>query len=226
MGSRTRDEIIMEGQIRGGRDDLSSVLEPRLNDWLDRAGSGWSWPLLTFRRTIPVGTGVNSVTVGEGAGGIANRVVRLAGESPWLYTANLTTKVRLSAKAGNSSPEELWVPPNTNGVPSSFILTQPSLYTRSFVFNQVTNGPYVLFAVLVELPPRLTGNTVPWYPEDETMIAYIESEVLRRENGVDSPSYMSALEDLNTLQLNDRIRHGYSLSANATWDMDSTIHRG
>lgn len=226
MGALTRDEIVNEGQLRGGRDDLNTVLNVVLADWLDRAGRSWMWPQLTQRRSnIAVGAGVSSITIGNNVGGIVQRVTRLITQ-PWLYDSQRTTRTRLAFRSITDEPSDILDPVTTTGMPSLVTVETPNQDQLKLTFNVVTDKDYLLFLVTHELPARpTTGSAVPWYPEDETMLQLIEAETLRRENGVADPSYQAALANLTDMMSTDKTRHGQNQSSNALWELDKGVYR-
>jgi hypothetical protein len=226
MGSLTRDQIINEGQLRAGRDNLNPVLEQALNDWLDRSGRSWTWPLLQQRRSgLSIAAGSTSFTVGVGQGGVTNRVTRII-TRPWLYDTSRTVRQRLSINYISDEPDDILRPPNQPGLPSSCLLEQVTVDQWRFVFDRPTDRALFMTVALQELPPRLTfGTAIPWYPEDMTMLQYIEAETLRRENGVDSPSFNAALAVLTDMMSSDKIRHGTNQSSNAIVHLDEETFR-
>lgn len=214
---------------RGGRDNLATVMNAALNDWLDRAGRSWTWPVLT-RRTEPLtlGAGLTELTLGAGSGGITRRLTHVIGR-PWILTGTLqapTSRSKLALFSLHDSTDALLSSFPSTGRPRRFAIERLSQDQLKMVFDVVTDQPYLLNITTHELEPRIvTGTTVPWYPEDETMIQAVMAATLRQENGPESPSYQAAIAELTDLMATDKIRHGTSASLNTTMGLDEEVYR-
>lgn len=228
MGSRTRDDIIMEGMNRGGRDNMLTVMAGNLNDWLDRMGRSWTWPKLTRRRgEIPLNAGTAQVLIGNGSSGVAERVTHLIGK-PLIYdeaTRRVRGRLTLVDYVDEYSNAQV-AGGGSTVAPSFYTVETVSENQLRLMFSTLADQNYLMDMVLHLLPARLTSGTeIPWYPEDSTMIQAIMAATLRSENGVDSPSYQSAVAELDDMVANDRIKHGVTSTLNAVFGLNSEVYR-
>lgn len=214
---------------RGGRDNLNTKMNAALNDFLDRAGRSWTWPMLTKRVVeIPLVAGVGFVLVGAGAGGIDERVTHLLGQ-PILYSDATLRRLRgrpTLVDFIDGYSDAIVNAGGGVGIPDQYTIDTISQDQKRLLFNRAASEDLLIdMSVHILYDPLTTGTEIPWYPEDETMIQAVMAATLRSENGVDSPSYRAALDELGEMMGNDKIRHGASSTVNATMGMDPSVFR-
>lgn len=214
---------------RGGRDNLNTKMEGALNDFLDRAGRSWTWPMLTKRVTeIPLVAGVGFVLVGAGAGGIDERVTHLLG-TPILYEDANLRKLRgrpVLVDFIDGYSNAIVNGGGSIGIPEQYTIETVSPDQKRLLFNRASDVNLLIDMTAHVLYDRITtGTDIPWYPEDETMIQAVMAATLRSENGVDSPSYQAAMQELTEMMGNDKIRHGASSTVNTVMGLDTSVFR-
>lgn len=231
MANRTFDDIVTDGMLKAGRDDLASVIEPRFNDWLQRQAKSWPWPSLTRKLTFSVPAGTLNFPMLLSGDYVATRFSRVLDEC-WLYTSDRSARGRIRVTQIDSAPFGAMDDfAGNTGLPTSGDISkdQPtggldSIFNMNF--NVRTNRDYLLIAPCVIIPARITdGALYPWYPEDDTCLQAVVVETLAEVNGQDDSSVAAAFDVLSNMVSIDRVRHGVSNSQNNLHQLDKGVFR-
>lgn len=224
MGQMTRLQIVTEGMLMAGRDNLAVRANIWLQTWLDSVAASWPWPVnIRESLVVPVTAGTNTVSVGGGDSGVTEKIIRILDNCSIFTAASqarssvrlnqfLTTSARTDAAAGRSMPSSVRTSQTTFG---KFTLT----------FNSVPDQAYLLAFSYVALPVPLGADTdIPWYPNDLTMQQWVTARTLLYDDGP-SGAYQVALDEVKAMLANDRIRHGTQPGMNDTLRLDSSVFR-
>lgn len=231
MATRTFDDIVNEGMLKAGRDDLVDRIEGYFNDWLARQAKSWPWPTLTQKIdfTVPAGTlQFQMVLTGFLSALRFSRVL----DEVWLYRTDRSARQRLRIQQVDSAPVgtmddngglNVGLPTNAVLNRSLFSGTEPVFYAN---FGIRTDREYIMNAPCVVIPPRISDGTLhPWYPEDDTCIQACMYETLKFVNGEDDASTQACLSVLAEMVKADRVRHGVSISQNSVHGLAKGVFR-
>ena len=92
MALMTRGEIVAEGMRTAGRDDLETLANVWLQNWLNAVAASWDWPIL--RRESEVNVNAQTMDYGNGTNGVTERILRVIDEL-WWYTSDKSTRGRI-----------------------------------------------------------------------------------------------------------------------------------
>lgn len=229
MASRTFDDIVTEGMLKAGRDDLASRIRGYFNDWLARQARSWAWPVLTRVRqsTVPAGSLTHDMVATTGPG-VWSRIL----DNNWLYRTDRSARQRLRIMQVDSPPVGILdggLTGQNTGLPTTLTLFRDSGSASGWsgMFDRATDREYILVFNPVEVPERIVApwTDVPWYPEDDTCIQAVMTETLLYMNGPEDASYQAALTILGTMVSADRVRHGNNPSQNVSIPLNPGMFR-
>lgn len=228
MGQLTRDQIVSEGQLLAGRDDMATQANGWLQRWLDAVAASWPWPVLQQEVVgIALGQGVQSIEFGAGTS-VTEKVQKIL-DNLWLYTSERTFRRRLRIKHQLSDPGDRIGPAADTGAPSALRIfaTNPYVAGRwTLRFDRIPDRAYLLTVPYLVLPAALTlGTDIPWFPNDETMVQAVAFKVSEFHNGKDSPVTQAFQQNLAGLIANDRIRYGAINGVNDTLALDPNVFK-
>lgn len=226
MARLTRDEIVSEGQLLAGRDDNATASANWLQRWLDSVATSWPWPLLQTEATgIALASGLNTLTLGDGSGGITLKMNKLL-DNIWLYDSTRTFRRRLRIRHQLSSPHDRIGPTDQTGTPTEVRLFNVTHGQWTLYFDYITDKAYLLTIPYILVPAALaSGSSVPWYPNDETMVQAVAFKNHEFYDGKDAPVTVAAQQMLASLVANDRIRFGSVNGVNDQLALDPTVFR-
>lgn len=231
MAAKRSYDIITEGMLLAGRDDVRLRAQVWLQTWLDSVAGSWPWPQLCKEVQVPVASGSTYVDLGNGSGGITNRILRPL-DNCWIYKSDYTNRGRVAINNFLSEPGLIQNPTLGTGFPmrARLIPQGPAHGKWRLEFQRATDQAYVLHFGYVELPAAysMTSTTVsdiPWYPNDATMIQLVAAQCAAYDDGPDSPPARAAFELLASMVMNDRIRYGNSLGIHDSMQLDPSIYR-
>lgn len=213
MGQVTAAELISEGQLVAGRDDMATQAEAWLRRWLDAVAASWTWPMLQAEANgLALASGTTELDLGRGnsgtgGGGIDIKVLRIL-DNCWVYDTARTFKQRLRIKQQLSAPTDKIGPGSSVGRPTSARLFTYEFGVFTLSFDPVPDQNYLLSIAFQGLYPWEGLEAYPWYPNDETMVQAIAFKVSEFHNGKDHPVTRAFQEQLAGLVSNDRIRYG------------------
>lgn len=224
MGQLTRDQIVSEGQLLAGRDDNATASAAWLQRWLDSVASSWPWPVLQTEATaIAVTSGVASVTLGNGSGGITPKMLKVL-DNIWLYDSTRTSRRRIRIRHQLSSPGDRIGATDNTGTPSNVRLFNSSFGVWVLYFDAIPDRAYLLTIPYLALPVALaSGSEVPWYPNDETMVQWVAFKNREFYEGIESPACQAAQQNLAQMLSNDRMRHGQVTGVNDSMILDASV---
>jgi hypothetical protein len=218
MASRTFDDIVNEGMLLAGRDDLAVRIGGLFNDWLQRMARSWPWPDLTVINTasVPAGTFAFPLVPDNEAGSVYSRIL----DNNWLYRTDRSARQRLRIIQVTSDIPGFTAP--AIGIPTTVILYKDpdAVSGWSFIFNNTTDRAYSLLFSAVKVPARVSTVEIPWYPEDDTCIQQVMTQTLLYSNGPEDGSYQAALEVLSQMVQRDRVVHGVTPSQNIVMQLN------
>lgn len=209
MGSNTRDQIVSEGQLLAGRDDMATQGATWLQRWLDSIAASWRWPLLQTEITgVALSAGATSLTIGDGDNGVATKILTIR-DNVWVYDSTRSSRARARIKHQLSVPTDSISPTTHTGRPQSIRVFASSFGKWILRFDPTPDQNYLLSIPYNFIPVALTtGSEIPWYPNDETMVQAVAFKVSEYHNGKDSGVTQAFQEALAGMVSNDRIRYG------------------
>lgn len=223
MAQMTAGDIINEGMLLAGRDDIADRALTWLQAWLDSVANSWPWPMNTREKTnIALPAGTTTLSVGNGDNGVTNKILRVF-DNVWCYTSDYTQRQQLRLKQYVTMPEAVYNPNTSTGQPSEIRISQPTGAGKfSLTFFPIPDKAYLLTLDYLELPAALASDaSVPWYPNDLTMIQYIAARTMLYDNGPDG-AYQAAIAETGDMLKADRLRFGSNPGTNDQIQLDST----
>lgn len=226
MAQLTRDQIVSEGQLLAGRDDNAVAGATWLQRWLDSVAASWPWPLLQDEITgVPLLTGATSLSLGNGTGGIAEKVLKIL-DNVWLYDSGRTLRRRIRIRHQLSSPSDRIGPVTNTGAPATARIFTRVAGTWVLYFDPTPNQDYLLTVPYIRLPAAMVlGTEVPWYPNDETMVQVVSFKTHEFYDGKDSPVTQAAQQTLASMVANDRTRYGATTGVNDYMMLDPAVFK-
>lgn len=233
MGLLTRAEIVSEGQLLAGRDDMATEATNWLQRWLDSVAASWPWPQLLVENTVvPVSAGQTLIQVKAGESGF-NGVTTIGGitqirDNVWVYNALRTWRSRIRIRHTLGDPGDRIGPTTNLGRPQTARVLSSGPFAWVMSLDPIPNEDVQFLVPVQVLGERLNEDTdVPWYPNDETMVQAVAFKVSEYHNGKDSPVTGAFQQNLAGLVSNDRIRYGSVSGINDTLPLSpSTFKRG
>lgn len=226
MGRLTRDEIVSEGQLLAGRDDMATQANGWLQRWLDSVAASWPWPILQCEETgVPVAQGVQTIDFGAGST-VTAKVLKIL-DNIWVYSGDRTFRRRLRIRHQLSEPSDRVGSTNATGTPSNcriFAKGYSAGGKWTLYFDTIADKAYLLTVPYLILPPAISSGTdIPWYENDETMVQAVAFKVSEFHNGKDAPQTQAFQQMLAALIANDRIRYGAIHGVNDSMALDPTV---
>lgn len=221
MALMTRGEIVAEGMRTAGRDDLETLANTWLQNWLNAVAASWDWPIL--RRESEVDISAQQVDYGSGSGGIAVPILRVIDEM-WWYTSDKASRGRLTLRDQNASPFDKIQSSSIVGSPVSVRVLKPGFGVARLSFEPAPDQAYKLWLPYQALPTQMSSDSdVPWYENDETMIQAVAFKTHEYSDGKESPATVAAQQHLAALLSNDRYRYGNAAGQNDTAFKDPKV---
>ncbi len=229
MATRTATSIVTEALKRAGDGNLSTQGLAWLNDWLKNQYEAWDWPFLYTSGVVPYASGVYAANAGYGAQDF-KRVRRIL-EPLTLYTDDGSVRQSLYL-------EHPWnIPPDENadilpvgqftGIPR-WVRASPSVEEGNEGVWVLRLGPTPdravnLLVPYIYTPYDVTGDLIPRYPNDETMICAVHAIALR---------YMKLTQEADALLgevsqrvVNDRSKYATERKINDEMGFDPAVFR-
>lgn len=235
MGAKTRAQIVLQGCRQAGRLDLQTRATEALSDWLRQRAK--DWPFLWTRQSreglsLPAGT--VSLKVGGGEGGITNEIQRILNPF-WIYTAGFGTRSRALIQTLDNmdihNESRVNDPASGRGIPTLFKvrtgMSASGVVCRTLIPFPVPDRSYLLAFDYIELEtdPAPTGATIPKYPNDQTMIMFVEMTVTKWANGASDPDYQALKADVADAVSRDRIHDAQEPGSNDAQGLDPSIFK-
>ena len=238
MGGLTWQEVVDEGQLLAGRDDMATQGTLWLQLWLNSVAASWPWPLLQYElRGVPYNTsdgtgivvgadpylhtGLDNTTVGQG-------ILKVL-DSIYVYNAEKTLRQRVRIRHQLSSPVDSTSPSTFVGIPKSVRVFPKPGSRNAWVLNfePAPDKNYLLTIPVIALPKAVNDVTteVPWYPNDETMIVAVAFKVSEFHDGIDAPRTQGFQQRLAGLVAGDRTRYGSVPGTNDVLTLSPTVFR-
>lgn len=215
MAALTRADIISEGQLLAGRDDMSTEAAKWLQRWLDSVAASWPWPVLQDEFVgITLAQGATSLVLGAGSGGITERLIRIL-DNVWLYNSTKTFRQRLRIRHQLGVPSDRISSSDHIGPPQTARIFKTAHGEWTMYFDPTPDQAYLLTIPAIILPAAMTTDAdIPWYENDETMVQAVAFKVSEYHNGKDSPVTAAFQQALAGLVANDRVRFGATTGVN------------
>lgn len=226
MAALTRAQIISEGQLLAGRDDMDTQAAAWLQRWLDSVAASWPWPVLQQEFVgISLPSGTTSLLLGNNNGGIQRRLLRIL-DNVWLYNSGKTFRQRLRIRHQLGVPSDRISPSEHIGTPQVARIFKTTAYTWTMYFDPTPDQNYLLTIPAIILPDAMTqGTDVPWYENDETMVQAVAFKVSEYHNGKDSPVTGAFQQALAGLVANDRVRFGATQGVNDVLVLSPSVYK-
>jgi len=226
MGQLTRDQIVSEGQLLAGRDDIATSANGWLQRWLDSVAASWPWPQLQAEQIgVTLAQGLQEVDFGNGST-VTHKVQKIL-DNIWVYNSDRTFRRRLRIRHQLSDPGDRIGSTNATGTPSNCRIFQKSYADGgkwTLRFDLIADKAYLLTIPYLVLPPAISsGSETPWYPNDETMVQAVAFKVSEFHNGKDAPQTQAFQQMLAGLIANDRIRYGAIHGVNDSLALDPSV---
>lgn len=226
MAQKTRIDIVNEGMLLAGRDDIADRANVWLQTWLDSVANSWPWPINTREKfAIPVAASTRELVVGNGNGGITQKVLRIF-DNIWGYSTDYRSRTRVRIKQFLTQPELLGDTNPAISMPAECRVTQPAGFgSFTLSLNPVPRDAMLLVLDYLELPTALASDSsVPWYPNDATMIQYICARTMLYDNGNDG-AYQAAIAETADMVKNDRMRYGTIPGQNDVMQLAAGVYK-
>lgn len=232
MGTMTRAQIISEGMLLAGRDDLSARCQTWLQTWLDSVAASWPWPqLMVESSSIPVPTGSTSIDIGEGVSGgssyLSLRRVAKIMDNAWIYTSDKRTMGRIRVRYGLSRPSILFDTNQHRGLPTSIRIRQgPTKGKKQWTLelDPFPDRDYLLFITYHDLGDVLASDSdILWYPNDATAIELIAAKCASYDDGEESPAAQARMAVISSLVSQDRVKYGAIPGVNDRIRLDPNV---
>lgn len=226
MGQLTRDQIVSEGQLLAGRDDMATQANGWLQRWLDSVAASWPWPQLQDEQVgVALAQGAQSVDFGNGTT-VTPKVQKIL-DNIWVYSSDRTFRRRIRIRHQLSDPGDRIGSTNATGTPSNCRIFQKA-YNEwgkwTLHFDLIADKAYLLTVPYLVMPPAVVaGSETPWYPNDETMVQAVAFKVAEYHHGKDAPTTQAFQQMLAGLIANDRIRYGAIHGVNDTLALDPSV---
>ena len=225
MGELTATQIITEGGLLAGRDDLTARMQVLFPAWLDSVAVSWPWPVLKRLAsgvTLPAGT--SSLTIGSVAP-VTDRVTRIY-DNVWCYTADMKTRGRVRIRRQPTMPvNQITDTASSRAMPTDVRVSQSSsIYARQWVmeFYPVPDQTYLLAFDYAALPTVNLAAPV-WYENDITSIHAVAALILEHADGVEQKSAMAAQSAVAQMVAQDRMRFGLAPGINDQMALDDSV---
>lgn len=226
MGTMTRLQIVTEGMLLAGRDDIAVRANSWLQTWLDSVAAKWPWPMLLKEKlNVAVTGGAQTVTIGaDGSGGVTNKIIRIL-DNNWLYTSDYRSRRRLRIPQYNTMPGQIIDPATSASMPTEMRIGQAAAGQFILEFSPIPNQNYLLSMDYLEQPAALAGDSsVPWYPNDQTMIDYIAARTMKFDDGPTN-AYQVAIGEVADQLKADCIRYGAIKGQNDQLLLDQSVYK-
>lgn len=230
MGRLTFTELLAAGQGKMGNLSaaLGSRLEVEFQAWLDKQYVGWQWPFLKKRATgLSLTTGLTSLTIGAGNGGITQEIIRLVSPLGYYNTARTVKgKSPIIASAGYDilNDETLADSSTYRGLPRQFKARAGTTRgTWVIIALPFPDRDLLLSVDYYELPASLDVNDIPIYPSDTTMIDAVAYLALYDQKGADHPATQAADAVLQGILARDRNNYGSVPGENEALTLDGSV---
>ena len=217
MASLTRDQIITRALTQVGRDEDAYVTlaQQWLQQWLDSVAKSWEWPQLRDEwfgfeldgsATAPAGyqfgkdDGVDS----------PSQLVTAIEDNIWLYLLDGSAKRRLRVERTLRDPiGRLPLTNKPSGTPTSVAVIKSDVEGVWDIFpNCPVDRTYLLMVPYRYIPTALaSGSTIPWFPDDTTLIAAVVYAAQRHANGAAHEETIAAQEALATMLSQAKVRN-------------------
>ena len=182
MALMTRGEIVAEGMRTAGRDDLETLANTWLQNWLNAVAASWDWPIL--RRESEVNVNAQTMDYGNGTNGVSERILRVIDEL-WWYTTDKSTRGRIALRDQNASPFDKIQQSTITGHPASARVLKAGFGVARLSFEPTPDQTYKLFLPFQHLPTQMTTDAdTPWYENDETMIQAVAFKTHEYSDGL------------------------------------------
>lgn len=229
MGVLTRGVLVTEGMLIAGRDDLSARAYVWLQAWLDSVAASWPWPQLKQSATVTLTSGSPSFTVGAGTGGVTQAILRIL-DNLWVYRSDKRLRQRVRIEAQETEPfSELYINSERKGLPESvrlFASTAGTFGEWVMLFDPTPDEAFLLsLPILAKQAALASDSSIPWYPNDATMMQMIAAECMKYDDGPDSPAYKVQTEQVGAMVTQDRIRFGQVVGINDRIVLDAAVFR-
>lgn len=242
MGTKTRAQLISQAALAAGNEQAGDYIRPWLNDWLQRTGKSWSWPLLhksVGNLVVPAGqvatpVGVGAATEVQGVLLTTHHIHRLMGGYVfWRDASTYNTRGRAFVRPlydANPDTDERITDPNVRkGLPETLKVRQTADGALTLYLNPVPDRSLILAFDVHWLPPSMSTDSTddglsPWYPNDRTLEQACKCAILEMDAGGENATVVGdALNTLGAMVVDDRDFDGEQAGDNQEMEMDPSV---
>lgn len=234
MGALTAAQIISEGQLLAGRDDLSARALSWLNTFLRSQYLAWPWPFLFKRlKDVSLTAGTATLTLGAGSGGESLPIQQVRDPVKMrnsTYTLKSLARIRQLVDGqpviDPEYDEALRDPNTTRGIPSVIrVRASNSTYGEwTLYFTPIPDRDLLLTFDYIILPATITDtSSIPVYPNDETLIHRVYARTLRYAGDLEAAAM--ADEEVRNMTVNDRMKFGGTVGTGDILQVDPSVYR-
>jgi hypothetical protein len=229
MGQLTRGELIAQGLRQAGNTGLSELSKVWLNAWLRSQYAAWPWPFLRRKvEGLQLGTGVNSLVVGGGEGGVSYAIRRIH-DPLRIYRPDYSLGANVRVQSAHEYPlgddETVQNPATNRGLPERVRCEQDTGTWGQWTlyFNRTADRDYLLKLSIVTQPEDMADDaTVPLYPNDRTLLQAVKVEAMLHMKHDDRDSERDVLA---AMVVDDRVKFGEALGVNDHLGLDPKVFR-
>lgn len=225
MGELTAQELITEGGLLAGRDDLGARLAVQLPMWLDSVAVSWPWPMLKKTATgLALPAGSTYLSLGR-TGLVTDRISRII-DNVWCYTSDFVNRQRVRIRSSPSEPTNSIRDTTVNrGMPTEARVSETSAGVWRWEPSPVPDVAYLLALDYSYMPTWGGLSAVPWYPNDATIMQAVAMMALAFADGPDQASTRAQQAQVNAMLAADRIRFGQAVGENDTLKLNLNYFR-
>lgn len=213
MGQLTWGALLSEACLKAGKDPASLVTRAGVygNARLRSLYKGWPFPWLQRRlEGLALGTGITTLSVGAGSGGVTEEI-KLIRSPVFIYTSDYSARYLGGVRLLEGDFEDVGYPSTRTGLPNGFrIRPSTTVWGRWDIRPTLTPDRNYLLAFDYQIQPADMTDLAakPIYPNDRTIIAGIEADVLHYMHGPADPDAQAAEQEYSALAQRDRAEYG------------------
>ena len=213
MPASTLAEIVSEGLLQAADTSLTNRAIFSFKKWLRSQAIAFLWPQCKVESVVAFGGALSILQIGGGLGGITNEIQRI-NDPLKIYAASSPTladfaNVRIQTDWDNALVN------NTQGTgkPENAIVRQVfgTKGAWNITFNRTSDKAYTVLMSSYQIPEIATVNSIPWYPNDRTMVQSVYVEALKYKK---DSNYMEQLDLLAHMVQQDKVSEGIKPGVN------------
>ena len=222
--------IVSNGLLEAGNTSLTTYAKSKLKSWLRSQAASFLWPMCKGEVTnLALAVDAQKVSLGNGSGGVTEEIIRVMDPMKlWSsdYTVRQDVRVQTDWATGFVVDNVSTKAADNKGVPSyAKVKTTTTKGRWDVIFDKVADRALLLNIQYQFTPVDPADNAVPWYPNDETMVAAVVYHAMIHQWGKDSNEAQSAHKDLIGMQQADRLKYGVQAGQNEVVGLDTRVFK-